>query len=225
MTIKKLPKVERPREKMILYGSSALSLSELLAVLIRTGDREKTAVGLGNDIISFDGDGLKFLANCTPEELMKIKGVGQAKACQIVAAIELGKHISTRISIPKNNLTSPEKVSNIFMEEMRYYDKERFKVAMLDIKGHIIYIEEISVGDLNSSLVHPREVFKSAIKKSAASIILVHNHPSGNPNPSTEDIEITKRLQNAGKLLGIEVLDHIIIGDGDFVSLKKEKLI
>ncbi len=225
MSIKKLPETERPREKMLLYGSSSLSLSELLAVIIRTGDREKTATTLSDEIISFQDDGIKFLADCTPNELMEIKGVGKAKACQIVAAIELGKRIATRKRNNFDNVNSPEKVSKIFMEEMRYYQKEHFNAVLLDTKGKVIAVENISIGDLNSTLVHPREVFKNAVKKSASSIILVHNHPSGDPEPSGEDIEITTRLQEAGNIIGIKVLDHIIIGDGEFKSLKSENLI
>ncbi|WP_132242043.1 RadC family protein [Marinisporobacter balticus] len=216
---------ERPREKLIKFGVSVLSNAELLAILIRTGTKETSAIELAQKILSISHSGLRYLADCTIEELSEIKGIAKVKACQIVAAIELGKRLAMSNSKAKLNIRSSRDVANVFMEEMRYYKKEYFKSILLNTKNEIIITENISIGSLNSSLVHPREVFVSAIRKSASSIILIHNHPSGNPDPSNEDIKITKRLIEAGKIIGIEILDHIIIGDGNYLSLKEISII
>lgn len=223
--IKELPKDERPREKLSKYGVDSLSNSELLAILLRNGTREISVLELSNKLLALDQEGISFLASCTVEELSRIKGIGVAKACQIIAAIELGKRIATKPKKNRINITSPKEVAELFIEEMRYYKKEFFKVLLLNTKNEIIMIDDVSVGNLNSAIVHPREVFTNAIKKSASSIILIHNHPSGNPKPSKEDIEITKRLMDAGELMGIEVLDHLIIGDGIYLSFKEDAII
>ncbi|MBF8984319.1 DNA repair protein RadC [Lutibacter sp. B2] len=225
LSIKEMSKSERPREKLMDLGVRTLSNAELLAILIRTGIKQMSAIDLASNILSQSGTGLLYLENCTVQELSNFKGIGPSKACQIIAAIELGKRLSRSSNRARMNINSPRDISNVFMEEMRYYQKEHFKIALLNTKNEIIGNEVISIGTLNSSLVHPREVFKFAIKKSASSIILLHNHPSGNPNPSTEDIKITKRLIEAGKIIGIEILDHIIIGDGIYVSLKEKSII
>jgi len=219
--IKKLAESERPREKLIKYGVGSLSNVELLAILIRTGTKNNSAIDLSQKILSFHSEGIRFLADCTLEELMQIKGIGLSKACQIISAIELGKRLAMSSLTHTPYIKSPLDVANVFMEEMRYYKKEYFKIILLNTKNQIITVEDISIGSLNSSLVHPREVFVRAIRKSSSSIILLHNHPSGNPEPSAEDIKITKRLIEAGKIIGIEVLDHIIIGDGKYISLKE----
>lgn len=223
--IKKMAKCERPREKLITFGVNALSNAELLAILIRTGTKDASAIALSNRILSTNKEGIRFLADCTVEELNSIKGIGPTKACQIVAAIELGKRLAMSNLQAKPSIQSPSDVANIFMEEMRYYKKEYFKILLLNTKNQVISSENISIGSLNSSLVHPREVFVRAIKKSASAVILVHNHPSGNAHPSKEDINITKRLIEAGKIVGIEVLDHVIIGDGSYISLKENSII
>lgn len=225
LSIKEMAKSERPREKLINFGVSSLSNAELLAILIRTGTKEASAIDLAQRVLSAREDGLRYLGDCTTDELSHLKGIGKTKACQIIAAVELGKRLSMSTSKARLNIKSPRDVANIFMEEMRYYKKEYFKSILLNTKNQIIANEDISIGSLNSSLVHPREVFVGAIRKSASSIILMHNHPSGNPNPSNEDIKITKRLIEAGKIIGIEVLDHIIIGDGQFISLKEISII
>ena len=223
--IKDLPFEERPREKLIQCGTEALSNSELLAILIGTGTKEMSAIMLANRVLALEKEGISYLAGCLPEELSEIPGMGMAKSCQIIAAIELGKRIATKPRMNKVNIKSPDEVASLFIEEMRYLKKEYFKVLLLNTKNEIIMIENISVGSLNSSVVHPREVFCTAIKKSACSLIAVHNHPSGNPAPSQADIDITKRLMEAGELLGIKVLDHLIIGDGVYISLKEKLLI
>ncbi|MEL7657435.1 MAG: DNA repair protein RadC [Bacillota bacterium] len=223
--MRELPYEERPREKLIQYGSGTLSNAELLSILIRTGTREMSAIMLANRVLAMEEEGISYLTTCLPEELSAIPGIGMAKSCQIIAAIELGKRIATKPKEKRINIKSPNEVASLFIEEMRYLKKEYFKVLLLNTKNEIIMIENISVGSLNSSVVHPREVFCTAIKKSACSMIAVHNHPSGNPMPSQTDINITKRLVEAGELLGIKVLDHLIIGDGNFVSLKEKMLI
>lgn len=224
-TIKELPAEERPREKMVHQGATALSNSELLAILLRSGTKEMSALEVSNKLLALDSEGICYLANSTIEELSQVKGIGVAKACQILAAIELGKRIATRPKKRKVNVSSPKEVAHLFIEKMRYFKKEFFKVLLLNTKNEIIMIDEVSVGNLNSAIVHPREVFTNAIRKSASSVILVHNHPSGNPNPSSEDVETTKRLMEAGRIIGIEVLDHLIIGDGEYVSLRESSMI
>ncbi len=223
--IKEMASDERPREKLMRYGVNLLSNSELLAILIGSGTRNSSAIMLANKLLSLDNSGILFLADCVPEELTTVKGIGIAKACQLISAIELGKRIAAKPKDKKININSPKEVSAMFMEEMRYLRKEFFQVLMLNTKNEIIMVDNVAVGNLNSAIVHPREVFSRAIKKSAASVILIHNHPSGNPQPSREDIDLTQRLMEAGKIIGIEVLDHIIIGDGNFISLKEKMLI
>lgn len=224
-TIKDLPLHERPREKLVKYGVGSLSNAELIAIILRTGYREDTAIDLANKLLSIDRIGIGYLSHATVEELTTIKGIGQCKAAQVIAAIELGKRISSRGGEDKLKVDSPLVIAELLMEEMRYLRREHFKIAILDIKNQIISIENISVGNLNSSIVHPREVFNIAIKRSANSIILVHNHPSGDPTPSTEDINITHRLIDAGNIIGIKVLDHIIIGDNKYISFKHKNII
>lgn len=224
-TIKDLPLNERPREKLNKYGVNSLSNAELIAIIIRTGQREDTAIDLANRILSIDSRGIGFLSYATIEELKSIKGIGDCKAAQILAAIELGKRISSRRGDDKLKVDSPLVIVELLMEEMRYLKKEHFRIAILDTKNQIISIENISIGNLNASIVHPREVFNIAIKRSANSIILIHNHPSGDPTPSTEDINITHRLIEAGDIIGIKVLDHIIIGDNKHISFKQRNII
>lgn len=224
MTIKDLPLEERPREKMKEQGAGRLSNAELLAIILRTGYREETAIHLAEKVISCAG-GLRFLPDYTLEELQKIKGIGLAKAVQIKAALELGRRIAASFRPKTLSLSSPQEVAGFLMEEMRYYRKEYFKIILLNTKNQIISLEDISVGSLNSSIVHPREIFNVPIKKSAAAIILVHNHPSGDPHPSREDLEVTTRLVDAGKILGISVLDHIIVGEKSYFSFKEKGLL
>lgn len=225
MIIKELPTEERPMEKMISYGPSVVSNAELLAILIGTGTRNRSAVDLANQVLSLEESGIRHLAACTPEEISAIPGIGRAKACKIIAAIELGKRIATNPKAKRISINNPDSIADLFMEEMRYYRKEFFKVLLLNTKGEIISVEDASIGDLSSTIVHPREIYSSAIRRSAAAVVFVHNHPSGNPQPSQEDVDVTNRLMEAGKILGIKVLDHIVIGDGTYVSFKDRQLI
>lgn len=222
MKIKRLPDEERPREKLMYYGKEALSNGELLAILLRTGTREKSALDLANELIGRGDEGLLSLCEATPEELAEVKGMGEAKSCQLLAAIELGRRVATHPRKERVSVSNPEDIVRLFMEKMRYYKEEHFVALLLDTKGKVIEENEISVGDLNSAPIHPREVFKQAIRRSAAAVILVHNHPSGDPEPSPEDILVTDRLVETAEIVGIQVVDHIIIGDGSFTSLKME---
>lgn len=224
-TIKDLPETERPREKLLKYGTEYLSNEELVGLIIRTGNRQDTAVELGRKILSLDSEGIRFLTDVTVEELKKVKGVGDTKASQILAAIELGRRLNYSENLSKIRINSPSSIANTFMTEMKFLQKEHFRVILLDTKNQIISVEEISIGTLNASIVHPRDVYKIAIKKNANSIVLMHNHPSGDPTPSREDINVTKRLDEVGKIMGIKVLDHIIIGDNRYISFKEEKII
>lgn len=178
---------------------------------------------LSKELLSKDNRGLVYLRDTTLQELMETKGIGECKASQILAAIELGKRINFLYALDKVKINQPNTIADLFMDEMRYLQKEHFRIVLLDTKNQIIVTEEISVGTLNASIVHPRDVFKVAIKRNANSIILIHNHPSGDPTPSREDINITNRLADVGNLVGIKVLDHIIIGDNKYISFKERR--
>lgn len=222
--IKDMPADQRPRERLIREGARVLSDPELLAVLLRTGSPEKTAVELATEVLSLFS-GLKNLVQAGVEELSTIKGMGPAKAAQLKAALEIGKRLASISESQRPSIKGPQDAAGMVMEEMRHLDREHFCALLLNTKHQVLAKETISIGTLNSSMVHPRELFKTAIKRSASAIILVHNHPSGDPSPSREDREITRRLQDAGSLIGIEVLDHIIIGDNKFVSFKDKGMI
>ncbi|WP_143715441.1 RadC family protein [Alkalithermobacter paradoxus] len=220
-----MAKEERPREKLLLKGPNYLSNVELLAILLRTGTKDMSALELANYIINKEKEGIKHLGSVSVEELSNIKGLGVAKSCQIIAALELGKRISKSMKLERIKVSCPSDIADVYMEDYRYLKKEVFKILLLNTKNEIINDVEISVGSLNSSIVHPREVFIEAIKKSASKIMLIHNHPSGNPEPSKEDKVITNRLIDGGRILGIEVIDHIIFGDGVYFSFKEKSLI
>lgn len=224
VTIKDMPENMRPREKLLQQGESSLSDAELLAIILGQGIVGKTALDIANHVLINHEGRLRYLMEATVDELTKEPGIGEAKAVTIKAAVEIGRRISIGQQ-HKITIKSPEDVKNAFMEDMRFLDRERFRVLYLDRKNGIILWEDVSVGGLHSSIVHPREVFKTAVKNSAASIILIHNHPSGDPTPSKEDVETTKGLIEAGKIMGINVLDHIIIGYDSYCSLKNKGLI
>ena len=208
---------------MLKYGAKSLSTEELIALVIRTGNKADTAIDLANNLIN-KAKGLKGIIDFTPEEFMEYKGIGKAKGTQLCAVIELSKRINQSKYQGEVKINSPDNVVSFMMSELRYLKQEHLYAILLDVKSKMIGKILISKGGLSSSIVHPREVFKLAIKKSSASIILVHNHPSGEPNPSDNDIEITKRLYSVGEIIGIEILDHIIIGDGKYISLKEENI-
>ena len=221
MQIKYLPETERPVEKACSRGIETMSNAELLAMIIHTGTKNKSAIRLGEDVLSAFPDGLSGLGDCCLQELTALDGIGCTKACRILGAVELGKRIAAMPAKERLSISRSDDIAKLFMEKLRYKKKEHFESLLLSAKGDIISIEHISVGELSSTVVHPREVFSMAVRKSAAAIVFVHNHPSGDARPSKEDVETTKRLMDCGALLGIRVLDHIIIGDGLFSSMRE----
>ena len=224
LMIRDLPIEERPREKLKALGAEALSNAELLAILLRTGSDRESALQLAVRLLSLGG-GLRELPGLSLEDLQELRGVGPAKAAQLKAALEIGRRLATMPPDQAERITSPQRAAALFMEELRYKKKEHFMIMLLNTKNHLLSREEISIGSLNASIVHPREIFRIPLRKSAASIILVHNHPSGDPSPSQEDLEVTRRLVEAGNLLGIAVRDHLIIGDGCYFSFKEKGLL
>ena len=226
-TIKELPVPERPYEKCMAMGPSSLSDAELLAVILRTGTKGQSALETARRILSLNPsmDGLLGLHHLSLNELKSVPGIGMVKAIQISCIGELSKRM-TRKSIGKENLfISPDAVAAYFMEEMRHKEKEELRVVLLNTKGRMLHNAVVSIGTVNSSLISPREIFLEAFRFQAVSIILLHNHPSGDPEPSKEDILVTKRVYEAGSLLGISLTDHIIIGDNCFISLKERGIL
>ncbi len=225
MKIKAMPREERPVEKSLIQGVSVLSNSELIAILLGSGTREKSAIRIAEEIISTEGRGISYLAESMPEELMSISGVGEKKAARLMAAVELGKRISSLPREKKISCDNSADIASLFMEDMRHLKKEHLRVLLLDSRLGLICQSTISIGELSGAPVNPREVFNPAIRKSAAAICLVHNHPSGDPEPSEADIAVTHRIMESGDILGISVIDHIIIGDGVYTSLKERGFI
>jgi DNA repair protein RadC len=223
LKMKDLPDSERPYERLQKYGAHVLSNSELLAIIIKTGTKDETSVEMAQKLLKMDNEsvGLSFLHNISLEQLKKVKGIGNVKAIQIKAVMELAKRISSTFNNERVVIKTPTDVSGHLMEEMRYLKQEELRTLLLNTKNCILKSCTIAIGGLNVSAVESREVFNEAIKAGSASIILVHNHPSGDPAPSKEDIAFTKRIAEGGEILGIKVLDHIIIGNGIFVSLKE----
>ncbi|MDW7651248.1 MAG: DNA repair protein RadC [Bacillota bacterium] len=224
LTIKDLPPSERPRERLMASGRASLSDADLIAILLRTGTSEETAVQLAERILVELG-GLQALPRSSADEMLRIKGLGPAKAVTLLAAAELAGRLHSSRRTESVTISSPGDAAGLMMEEMRHYLREHFCVVLLDTKNKVLGVEEISVGSLNTSLVHPREVFRPAIHKACASVILIHNHPSGDPTPSREDLDVTRRLYEAGQLVGIEVLDHVVIGDNRFISFREKGLL
>lgn len=221
-TIKELPEFERPREKLLKKGAKALKKEELLAILLRTGLKGKNAVEVANDILGKYGD--KKLLDASYEELRNIRGVGPTKAIQILAAIELGSRLFKEKSEKEVYINSAQDVVKE-VEHIKENKKENFVVLYLDARNKLIYKDTVSIGILNSSLVHPREVFEPAVRHLAAQIVLAHNHPSGDSEPSEDDFLLTKKLVESGKILGIEVTDHIIVTKDNFFSFKNKGII
>lgn len=222
-TIKQMPPELRPRERLLTEGSAALSSSELLGILFGIGSREKTAVELAGEVISESGD-LFGLHNVTVHDLVKVHGVGEAKACIILAAVEFGKRLGRVRNPGRPVISSPADVEGLLRGRIANLDRENFVAVLLNTKNEVLEVVTVSVGTLSSSLVHPREVFKPAIRASAAGVVLAHNHPSGKVEPSREDREVTRRLCEAAGIIGIEVLDHVILGDESF-SMKEHGML
>jgi DNA repair protein RadC len=223
-TVRDLPRPERPRERLQKFGAEALSAQELLALIIGRGIPKKSVMNIAQELLVKFGN-VKAISQATIEELSQIKGIGLAKAAQIKACFELGRREELEPELKNFDIKDPEAVIKAIRASIKDKAKEHFKLILLNPRNKIIGISTISVGTLNASLVHPREVFKDAIMHSAASVVLAHNHPSGDPEPSEDDLKITKKLVDSGKILGIEVLDHIVIGKNIFCSFKERGLI
>ena len=221
--IREIPSDDRPRERLLKYGADALSTAELLAILLRTGTDKLNAVRLADHVLSTFGS-IRGVASATVEEMADIHGIGPAKAAQIKAAIEFGRRLVAASPEERTKIRSPQDVYNLLGPALRDEKREHFVALLLDTKNGVLRQLTVSVGDLSSSIVHPREVFAPAIRHSAASLIVAHNHPSGDATPSPEDAQVTKRLVEAGELLGIEVLDHVVLGDSRWVSLREKGL-
>jgi DNA repair protein RadC len=219
--MKELPIDDRPREKLINNGAAALTDSELLAILIGSGTKEKSALDIARDLTADNGILKNIALVHDVKELAKTKGLGRAKAALIIAALELGRRIASAEPLVRDSITSPEDGVALLMPRLRYESKEHFLVVLLNSKNKVLDVEQISEGSLNSSVVHPREVFAPAVLHHAAAILTAHNHPSGDPTPSKEDKDLTNTLVQAGKYMGIPVLDHIIIGDAKYFSFKE----
>ncbi|HBY57616.1 MAG TPA: hypothetical protein DEG96_07135 [Candidatus Atribacteria bacterium] len=223
-TVKDWPDEERPRERLVKYGVEYLTDAELLGIILVKGYQGKTSVEVAKEILS-ETKGLRKLDSLSFSEMSSIKGIGLAKYAQIKAALEIGKRLLRENSSPKKEIHNASDLFNYYGPSMRDLKKEIFKIVLLDVKNKIIRDINVSVGSLTESIVHPREVLRDIIKECAASVIFLHNHPSGESNPSRNDLEITERLVEACELIGVRVLDHIIIGDGNFTSFAQEGLL
>jgi len=223
-TIHDLPTSERPRERLQKFGVEALSAQEILALILGRGIAGESVMVTAQRLLSQFGS-LKGIANASVEELVQVKGIGVAKASQIKAAFELTNRLEGYAESGDRPLVkTPEDVAGLVRSRLKGKKKEYFLALLLDTRNQLIRVAEISVGSLDSSIVHPREVFKEAVSASAAAVIFVHNHPSGDSEASEDDIKLTKRLAEAGEIMGVDVLDHIIIGDKKYLSLKREGL-
>lgn len=223
--INDIPENERPIEKLLINGPDSLNNAELLAIILRTGIRGENVIALSNRLLS-EVDGLDGLLVSNYSEITNIKGIKKIKASQIIAMVELFSRFKTLRSLSKGyKISSPSQLSEMLMNEMTDLSQEVLKLIMLNTKNEVIGVKDVFKGSLNTSIVHPREIFKEAVKRSSASIIICHNHPSGDPTPSKEDINITMRLKECGSIMGISLLDHIIIGNKKFVSLKEKGII
>lgn len=225
MSLKALPPEERPRERLFAVGPEHLSPAELVAILLRTGATGQTAVQVAQHLLAEGerqaGHPFLYLLQASAAELAAHRGVGRAKAAQIKAALELGRRAAGAGRGVRMQIRGPADVAALLMPDMRHLEQEQFKVILLDTKNRVISVELVSTGTLNSTIVHPREIFKLAIRRAAHAMILAHNHPSGDPTPSPEDRELTRDLTAAGRLLGIDVHDHVIIGDCTYFSLRE----
>lgn len=218
-----MPSAERPRERMQRFGAGALSDGELLALLIHSGRRGRSAVQLAQMMLS-SGGGLGGVQRMTFDELCGLSGIGPAKAAQLQAAMEIGRRISALTPEERPALQSPQDVARLVSYEMQALEQEQMRVLLCDTRNRLIRMAEVYKGSLNAASVRIGEVFREAIRANAASLVVVHNHPSGDPTPSPEDVALTRAMVEAGKLLDLEVLDHLIIGQGQFVSLKARGL-
>ncbi|MBW2984307.1 DNA repair protein RadC [Candidatus Woesearchaeota archaeon] len=219
LKIKDLPLEERPRERLIKHGSKALSNTELLAIILRSGSKKEDVLELSKKLLSENS--IKSLSRKRINYLKNNLGIGEAKACQIIACFELGRRLAAFKDQSNPVIDNAQDIVKLFMPDLSSLKKEHFKGVFLDSRKRIIKEETVFIGSLNASVIHPREIFQAALEEGAAAVILLHNHPSGNPKPSDDDIEITRQLIKAGEVLGIEVLDHIIIGSKRYFSFRE----
>lgn len=222
MKMKELPQSERPYEKLEMYGAHTLSNAELLAIIIKSGTRDESSISTAQKILSMknkNSDNLRFIQDMSIEEFMSIKGIGKVKAIQLKAVCEIAKRISRPIENTKVQIKCPQDVANLLNDELKYEKRELVKVIILNTKNIVMKVTDICLGTENSAILKPRDALIDAVKMGAPKIILVHNHPSGDPTPSSEDINFTNRLIQASSVIGIEVLDHVVIGDSKFESI------
>lgn len=217
LKMKELPSSERPYEKLEIYGAKKLSNSELLAIIIKTGTKEETAISLAQKVLKLNkeknSNDLRFLQSTSIEELCKIKGIGKVKAMQIIATCEIAKRIMMPIDVQNIKIKNSQDVADLLMNELKYEKREIAKIILLNAKNVIQKIIDISFGGTNFAMLEPKDVLYEAVKAGAPKIIIVHNHPSGDSHPSTEDIKVTKRLIESARMLGLEILDHIVIAE------------
>jgi len=227
LTVKKLPETERPYEKCEKFGAGLLSDAELLAVIIKTGTKGTRSIDLAHHILNLGGQagGLNHLNKLKMEDLQKIKGIGKVKSIQILCALELSRRIAKASASERIRFDNPTEIAAYYMEDMRYYQQEHLILVMLDTKHNMIKESLISKGSINATIVDPRVIFIEALHYQAVNIILIHNHPSGDPTPSMEDVEVTKKISEAGRLIGVRLSDHIIIGDKQYVSLHMKGIV
>lgn len=224
--IRDLPETERPKEKLMANGAEALSTSELIALIIRTGTRERSAVQLAEDVLSYSETEIGGLGRAEVKELTAIDGIGATKACAIVASLELARRLRTGVSQEhRTRIREASDVAEMLDEELRHEKREHVIALILNAKCEVEAKVTVSIGELCSASLHPREVFSPAVRRGAAAIIVAHNHPSGDPTPSEEDIAVTRRLVEASRIMGITLIDHIVIGRGTFTSLRAEGVI
>ena len=224
--MKELPEAERPYEKLEQYGEKSLTNAELLAIIIKTGTKEETAVGLAQRILKLNNtkyENLNFLRDITVEEFMKIKGIGKVKALQLKAVCELATRMNVITNYKEKQILKPKDIAEILIEKMRFEKQEILKVAMLNNKNKLLKIKDVAKGGGNFVSATIKSVLNEAVKIEAAKIILIHNHPTGDPTPSNQDVEFTKKVEQACEILGIQLLDHIVIGNMNYVSIFSER--
>ncbi len=221
--IRDFPQEERPRERLRLRGAGNLSTAELMAILLRTGLEGENVVAMATRLLSAV-DGLQGLSRSDYDELCALKGISDAKACQLLAGIELGRRVAALEPSDAPRIGTPADVAALYMPEMSALDREHMRVVLLNTKNQVQGAEELYVGSVNAALVRPAEVFSAAVRRNLPAVMIVHNHPSGDPTPSPEDVRLTGQLVEAGRLLDVDVIDHIVIGQGRYVSMREKKL-
>lgn len=221
--VREMPEEDRPRERLARVGPEALRDAELLAVLFRTGTQQEGAVALAERVLRHFGN-LRTVARASLEELQMVKGIGAVKAIEIKAALELGKRLARHQAPARPKIRSAQDVSDLLMTTFKEYETEHFKSVLMNIKNEVLKVVDVSRGSLSGTLAEPGDVFRQAVREGAAAVIVAHNHPSGDPEPSQTDLHLTRRLSEAGEILGVRLLDHVVFGDGRIVSLKDRGL-